>query len=100
MGVLLIAFVKTTKQGGPVLGGALTVMGMLGGLFWVNIPGGMPEAFSIIAKLVPQGWVLESWQLTLDGLPPSDLLLPFTVSVVMGITMLALGARMFRRRYA
>lgn len=100
MGVLLIAFVKTTKQGGPVLGGALTVMGMLGGLFWVNIPGGMPEAFSIIAKLVPQGWVLESWQLTLDGLPPSDLLLPFTVSVVMGVTMLALGARMFRRRYA
>src|SRR5689334_20077060 len=33
LGVLLIAFVKNSRQGGPVLGGGLTTLGMLGGLF-------------------------------------------------------------------
>ena len=30
LGVLLISFIKTAKQGGPVLGGGLTILGMLG----------------------------------------------------------------------
>ena len=55
LGVLLISFVKTTKQGGPVLGGLLTVMGMLGGLFTANIPGGMPAAFESARKGDPSG---------------------------------------------
>jgi ABC-2 type transport system permease protein len=64
LGVLLISFVKSTRQGGPVLGGGLTVLGMLGGLFTANIPGGMPEAFNAIGNFVPQGWVFKSWRLT------------------------------------
>ena len=100
LGVLLISFVKSTKQGGPVLGGGLTVLGMLGGLFTANIPGGMPAAFNALANFVPQGWVLKSWRLALDGAPVADLFVPFIVTVVMGILMFAIGARMFRRRFA
>jgi linearmycin/streptolysin S transport system permease protein len=100
LGVLLISFVKSTKQGGPVLGGGLTVLGMLGGLFTANIPGGMPEAFNAIGNFVPQGWVLKGWRMALDGSAAGDLLLPFIVTVVMGIIMFTVGAMMFKRRYA
>lgn len=100
LGVLLISFVKSTQQGGPVLGGGLTALGMLGGLFTANIPGGMPAGFNAIANFIPQGWVLKSWRMVLGGQPASDLLIPFVVIVMMGIVMFAIGAVKFNRRYA
>lgn len=100
LGVLLISFVKSAKQGGPVLGGGLTILGMLGGLFTVNIPGGMPEAFNMIGNFIPQGWVLKSWRMALDGSAAGDLFVPFLVTGAMGIVMFAIGAMMFKRRYA
>ena len=100
LGVLLIAFIKTAKQGGPVLGGGLSILGMLGGLFTAHIPGGMPAAFNAIGNFIPQGWVLKIWRMALDGNPSGDLLLPFVVTMVMGVVMFAIGAAMFRRRYA
>jgi ABC-2 type transport system permease protein len=100
LGVLLISFVKSTKQGGPVLGGGLTVLGMLGGLFTSNIPGGMPAAFHTLANFVPQGWVLKSWQLALDGAPVVEILVPFAATVLMGVVMFTIGAGMFGRRFA
>ena len=100
LGVLLISFVKTTKQGGPVLGGGLTMLGMLGGLFTANIPGGMPAGFNAIANFIPQGWVLKSWRMVLGGQSVNDLLIPFAAIVVMGIVMFAIGAMKFNKRFA
>lgn len=100
LGVLLISFVKTSKQGGPVLGGGLTALGMLGGLFTANIPGGMPAAFQMLANFTPQGWVLKGWKLSLAGSAPADLLLPFAVALAMGVAMFAIGALMFKKRYS
>lgn len=100
LGVLLIAFVKNTRQGGPVLGGGLTALGMLGGLFTANMPNALPAAMSLIANFTPQGWVLKSWRMVMDGQSASDLLIPCTVLMVMSIVMFAVGAWMFRRRFA
>lgn len=100
LGVLLIAFVKSTKQGGPVLGGGLTAMGMLGGLFTANMPNAMPAAMNMIANFTPQGWVLKAWRMAIDGQPAIDLLIPFAVMVAMGVGMFAIGAIMFRKRFA
>lgn len=100
LGVLLISFVKTSKQGGPVLGGGLTALGMLGGLFTANIPGGMPATFQMLANLTPQGWVLKGWKLALAGSAPADLVLPFVISLALGVAMFAIGAAMFKKRYA
>ena len=100
LGVLLIAFVKSTRQGGPVLGGGLTTLGMLGGLFTASIPGGLPEAMNVIANFTPQGWVLKAWRMVMDGQTAGELLLPFAVLVAMGLVMFAIGARTFRRRFA
>jgi ABC-2 type transport system permease protein len=98
LGVLLIAFVKTSKQGGPVLGGGLTALGMLGGLFTAGVS--MPESFKMLANFTPQGWVLKAWRIVMDGQPLSDLVLPFVALLVMGIVMFAIGALMFRKRFA
>jgi ABC-type multidrug transport system permease subunit len=96
--VLLIAFVKTSKQAGPVLGGGLTALGMLGGLFTAGAS--MPESFKQLANFTPQGWVFKAWRVALDGQPLTDLSLPFVVLLVTSIVMFVIGARMFKQRYA
>lgn len=98
LGVLLISYTKTTKQAGPMLGGVLTMLGMLSGLFTTNMS--MPPAFKTISFLTPQGWVMKGWTLTLAGLPAAEVLLPFTVMVLMGVVMFAFGALRFRKRFA
>ena len=100
LGVLLIAFVKDSRQGGPVLGGGLTGLGMLGGLFTANMPNAMPAAMNTIANFTPQGWVLKSWRMVLDGQSAGDLLTPFLILMVMGVVMFAIGAVKFRKRFA
>lgn len=98
LGVLLISFVKTSRQGGSVIGGGLTVMGLLGGLFTSGFA--MPKAFSMLSNITPQGWVIKGWNVVLNGQPLSDLLLPFAVMTAMGVLMFGIGARMFQKRYA
>jgi ABC-2 type transport system permease protein len=99
LGVLLISLVKTSKQAGPILGGGLSAMGMLSGLFTVAIPN-MPAFFDFIALFTPQGWVLKGWELSIGGAPPAELLLPLAVTTAMGVAMFAAGALLFRRRFA
>ena len=100
LGVLLISLVKSTSQGGPVLGGGLTALGMLGGLFTANMPDAMPPAMDVIANFTPQGWVLKTWRLVLDGASAADVLVPFAVMIAMGFAMFVIGAGMFRKRFA
>jgi len=100
LGVLLISLVKTSRQGGPVLGGGLTAMGMLGGLFTANMPNALPAAMNAIANFTPQGWVLKAWRLVMDGSSAGELLVPFAVMMAMGIAMFVIGAGMFRKRFA
>jgi ABC-2 type transport system permease protein len=98
LAVLLVAFIKSSKQAGPIFGGALTGLGMISGLFTTNIA--MPESFQVIANFTPQGWVLKAWELALAGRSAGDIILPFLVLAAMGAVMFAVGARMFRRRFA
>jgi len=98
LGVLLISFVKNMRQTGFVLGGVLSVLGMLSGLFTANID--MPEAFKKLANLTPQGWVLKSWKIVLNGQPLADLALPLIVLMAMGAVMFAVGALRFGKRFA
>jgi ABC-2 type transport system permease protein len=100
LGVLLVSFIRNSRQGGAVIGGGLTALGMLGGLFTANIPGAMPEALERLGNYNPQGWVLKTWRMVLDGQPLEALILPLIVLVAMGVIMFAIGAVMFRRRFA
>jgi len=98
LAVLLVSFIKTSKQAGPIFGGVLTGLGMISGLFTTNIA--MPDSFNAIGNFTPQGWVLKAWKLALGGQPTSEMVLPFLVLVGMGIAMFVIGAAMFRKRYA
>jgi ABC-2 type transport system permease protein len=98
LGVLLISFIKTSKQAGPILGGVLAALGMLSGLFTTNI--NMPASFNALGNFTPQGWVLKTWKLALAGQPPSELIVPFMVLLAMGVLMFAIGAFRFQRRFA
>jgi ABC-2 type transport system permease protein len=97
LAVLLVSFIKTSKQAGPIFGGALTGLGMLSGLFTTNVS--MPDSFKTISYFTPQGWVLKAWTLSLAGQPAGEMILPCLVLVSMGIVMFAIGALMFRKRY-
>ncbi len=98
LGVLMISFLKNSKQAGPVMGGGLTVLGMLGGLMSVAVK--MPPGFDTISLFTPQGWAIHSWKITFAGATPSELLLPMVVMLSMGVVMFVAGAAIFRRRYA
>ena len=100
LGVLLIAFVRNTRQGGPVIGGGLSALGMLGGLFTANFMTTTPKAMEMIGLLIPQTWVLKSWKLVLEGQSTIELVVPFAVVTFMGAVMFAAGAFMFKRRFA
>jgi ABC-2 type transport system permease protein len=99
LGVLLIAFIKNSKQVGVVLGGGLTVLGMLGGLFTVAVQDA-PAFINKVSLFTPQGWVLQAWKLAMAGEPLSAMILPVTVLVVMGGIMFFAGAAIFRQRFA
>jgi ABC-2 type transport system permease protein len=98
LAALLVSLIKTSKQAGPIFGGALTGLGMISGLFTTNIS--MPEGFNALGNFTPQGWVLKAWRLSLAGQPVSDMIQPFSILLVMGIVMFVIGAIIFRRRYA
>ena len=98
-GVMLASFIKSTRQGGPVLGGGLSVAGMLGGLFTQAVPN-MPAAFNKIALALPQGWVMRSWNVSIAGRPAMDMLVPFGVTLAWGTVCFAIGVLVFRRRFA
>ncbi len=99
LGVFLISLVKNSQQSGSVLGGGLTVLGMLGGLFTVAVPN-MPQSFQLMGKFTPQGWALEAWKRTVSGGTPEEVLIPVLIMLAMGAAFFILGARIFRRRFA
>jgi ABC-2 type transport system permease protein len=98
-GVLLMSFIQNTRQTGPVMGGLMTVMGMLGGLFTTGIPS-LPKAFDAVNLLVPQGWALRGWKLVLSGAPLPEILGTTAIMVAIGVALFAAGVLMLRRRFA
>jgi ABC-2 type transport system permease protein len=97
-GLLLTSFIKTSRQAGPITGGALAATGMLGGLFTTTAD--MPAGFAALSRALPQGWGLAGWKLALGGAGASDALLPFAVLLAMGAGCFAVGATVFNRRFA
>lgn len=98
-GVLLMSFIQSTRQTGPVMGGVLTVMGMMGGLFTNGVPN-IPDIFDVVRLAVPQGWAMSGWELALQGAGPSEVLVPVAVMLGLGGLFFGVGVVLFRRRFA
>ena len=98
-GVMLMSFIKNSRQTGPVLGGVMALTGMLGGLFTIGIPN-VPAGFEKVTLFTPQGWALQGWKLALSGAAASQALLPVLVLVGSGLAFLLVGVILFRNRFA
>lgn len=99
LGVFFISLVKTSQQAGALMGGVLTILGMVGGNFSAAIPN-LPSVFETIKLFTPHGWAMEGWEAVLQGGGLGDVLLPVAVLVGMGVVFFAVGALIFRRRFA
>ncbi len=89
-GLFLMSFVKNSRQTGPVTGGVMAVMGMLGGLFTSGIPDA-DTFFSKISLMTPHGLSLYSWKKVLSGATAAEILLPALISVAAGLVFLGVG---------
>ncbi len=98
-GVLIISFITSTRQTGPVLGGVLTITGMLGGLFTNGIPN-LPSALDKAKLIMPQGWGMTALERSLAGADPAQVLLPVLVMFALGVVFFAVGALRFNRRFS
>lgn len=98
-GLLLISFVRDTRQAGPVMGGVVTISGMVGGLMTSTMPN-MPEAFKTANLMTPQGWVLQSWTMVLAGGNAGDIALSALVAVSMGVIFFIASVAAFKRRFS
>ncbi len=97
-GVALMSFVQNTRQTGPVMGGVLTVTGMLGGLFTSGVPN-VPALFDTARLAMPQGWAMHAWELTLQGANVGEVLGPVVVMFGLGALFFGIGILLFRRRF-
>jgi ABC-type multidrug transport system permease subunit len=100
-GIFLVSFLKNSRQGGVVFGGILTITGMIG-IFTVFTMGN-PNAGKFVepmALIVPQGWVMRSLRMSLDGQTVLDIL-PF-VAVTLGLSVIffLVGNYRLRKRFA
>jgi ABC-2 type transport system permease protein len=97
-GVMLMSFIKSTRQTGPILGGVLTITGTLGGLMTNGISN-VPEVLDKVALTMPQGWAMHAWKLTLAGNSAEAILLPVLVLLVLGSLFFTVGLRLFSQRF-
>lgn len=97
-GVMLMSFIKSSRQTGPILGGVLTLTGMVGGLFTNGIPN-VPEVMDTISLSMPQGWALHAWKLCLAGSNTGTILFPVLVLTALGVLFFVVGLTLFRRRF-
>jgi ABC-type transport system involved in multi-copper enzyme maturation permease subunit len=99
-GIFINSMLKTTKQGGVIFGGVLTMTGMIGmiGIFAIGSPTAA-RLSNTVSLLVPQGWAVRGLLQSMHGDPVSDVLLTFLVMLGWGLVFFAIGVWRFNRRY-
>ena len=98
-GLLLMSLLRDSRQTGIILGGVMTVTGMLGGLFTAGIQN-MPTFMETLKKLTPQGWALHLWQLVLNHASYAEILIPVAVLIGMGLVFFIIAVLRFQKRFA
>jgi ABC-2 type transport system permease protein len=100
-GIFLMSWVRTERQAGLLIGGFVTIMGMLGMLpiFVFSMPN-PPEIVFSLSHIVPQGWAVEGLQIAMEGGAPPDVMLNAIVLIVWAVFFFLFGVLRFRRRFA
>jgi ABC-2 type transport system permease protein len=100
-GIFLMSWVHTERQAGLMIGGCVTIMGMLGMLpiFVFSMPN-PPQVVNTLSRLVPQGWAVEGLQIAMEGGLPADVIGNSLVLLVWAAVFFGIGVLRFRKRFA
>jgi ABC-2 type transport system permease protein len=100
-GIFVNSLLKTTRQGGVVFGGLLTVTGMLGlvPIFTMGSPDG-GGAVAKAAMFVPQGWAVRALFLSMNQAPLGEIALILLGLLGWSAVFFTLGVFRFQKRYA
>ena len=100
-GIFVNSLLKSTKQGGVVFGGVLTLTGMLGmiSIFAMNSPGAA-KLGDTVSLLVPQGWAVRGLLQAMNGSPVGEVALTALALLAWSAAFFAIGVWRFNRRYA
>ena len=100
-GIFVNSLLKSTRQGGAIFGGVLTVTGMLG---MISVfAAGSPTAAILsdtVSLLVPQGWAVRGLQQVMNGQPLASVLISFLGLLAWGAVFFIVGVLRFNKRYA
>jgi ABC-2 type transport system permease protein len=98
-GVMVNSFLKNTKQAGVVMGGLLTVTGMVGmmDIFTGNAGG---NQFGILPLFTPQGWAARSMFNASLGASALDILPNILALLAFSFIFFVIGVLRFQKRYA
>ncbi|HUW10392.1 MAG TPA: ABC transporter permease [Anaerolineae bacterium] len=100
-GLFVASLLKDTRQGGIVIGGGMTMLGMvaMARTFGVASPDAM-GVVNVISLFVPHGWAVRAWQELLTGGGLSDIWWIALVMLALGGLFFTFGLLRFRRRFA
>jgi len=100
-GIFVMSLLKSTHQAGTVLGGVLTVTGMLGmvKIFTMGSPSS-PAWADIASMFVPQGWAVRGLSQVMAAAPTGDILLTCLALLGMSVVFFLIGVVRFQKRYA
>jgi ABC-2 type transport system permease protein len=100
-GIFINSMLKSTKQGGTVFGGVLTITGMLGmiSIFDINSPTAA-RLGNTVSLLVPQGWAVRGLLQAMNGAPVWNVGMTAFVILVLSAAFFAVGVWRFSKRYA
>lgn len=100
-GIFVMSFLKNTRQAGGVMGGVLTVTGMLGMIKIFTIGSGSSPAWADTASMfVPQGWAVRGLSQVMNAASLNEVLLTCLVLVGMSVVFFLIGVLRFQKRFA
>lgn len=100
-GIFLMSWAHTERQAGLMIGGLVTIAGMLGMLpiFVLSMPN-PPQIVFTLSHLVPQGWAVEGLKIAMEGGAPADVILNSLVLLAWAALFFVIGVLRFRKRFA
>ncbi|MGA2488958.1 MAG: ABC transporter permease [Anaerolineales bacterium] len=100
-GIFVISLLNSSKQAGSVMGGVLTITGMLGMLKIFTMGAGASPAWADSASLfVPQGWAVRGLSQVMNAASMTDILLTCLALLGMSVVFFLIGVLRFQKRYA
>lgn len=102
-GIFVNSMLKSTKQGGVVFGGVVTVTGMIGMIKIFTLGGGASPAsgtLDIASLFVPQGWAVRGLLQAMNNASLNDALLTLLGMLAWAAVLFVIGVLRFAKRYA